>query len=95
VTISENWRCTGADAPPEDADPLLWELGQLRKLAQGALAIAKDQAADLLGLTDAVVSGAAEANALSRRVYWLNWILVLIGLAGIIAAGWFWAHPHP
>ncbi len=38
--VSENWRCTGADAPPEGADPLLWELGQLRKTAQGALAYA-------------------------------------------------------
>ncbi len=38
--IPENWRCPAADAPPEGADPLLWELGQLRKTAQGALAYA-------------------------------------------------------
>jgi hypothetical protein len=38
VPISENGRNTGTDAPPEGADPLLWELGQLRKVAQGALA---------------------------------------------------------
>jgi hypothetical protein len=36
--LSENWRCSATDAPPEGADPLLWELGHLRKVAQGALA---------------------------------------------------------
>jgi hypothetical protein len=36
--FSENWRCSATDAPPEGADPLLWELGHLRKVAQGALA---------------------------------------------------------
>jgi phage FluMu protein Com len=40
VPISENGRSTGTDAPPEGTDPLLWELGQLRKVAQGALATA-------------------------------------------------------
>ena len=29
---------SGTDGSPEGADPLLWELGQLRKVAQGALA---------------------------------------------------------
>jgi hypothetical protein len=38
VPISENGRNIGTDAPREGADQLLWELGQLRKVAQGALA---------------------------------------------------------
>ncbi len=57
--------------------------------------IAKDMAANILSLRNATERGAAEANALSRRVYWLNWILVLVGVAGIVAAWWFWAHPNP
>ena len=40
MPISENGRNTGTDASPEGADPLLWELAQLRKVAQGALATA-------------------------------------------------------
>ena len=34
---SEIWRSGDAEIPPDGADPLLWELGQLRKVAQGAL----------------------------------------------------------
>ncbi len=37
-TMSEIWRRADAEAPPEGTDPLLWELGQLRKVAQDALA---------------------------------------------------------
>ena len=40
MPISENGRNIGTDAPPEGADPLLWELSQLRQVAQGALATA-------------------------------------------------------
>jgi hypothetical protein len=36
--LSESWRRSDAETPPEGTDPLLWELGQLRKTAQGALA---------------------------------------------------------
>jgi DNA repair exonuclease SbcCD ATPase subunit len=36
--VSEIWRRADAEMPPEGADPLLWELGQLRKVAQDALA---------------------------------------------------------
>jgi hypothetical protein len=36
--ISENGRRTGPEEPPEGADPLLWELGHLRKVAQRTLA---------------------------------------------------------
>jgi hypothetical protein len=46
--------------------------------------------------------GTVEANALSRRVYWLNWtlviltaVLVFVGVAAAIATWWFWSHPHP
>ncbi len=44
VPISENWRnggTGGTDGPPEGADALLWELGQLRKVAQRTLARAE------------------------------------------------------
>jgi hypothetical protein len=34
--IFENWLDNGTD-PPEGADPLLWELGQLRRVVQGAV----------------------------------------------------------
>jgi len=36
--MSEIWCSGDAEIPPDGADPLLWELGQLRKVAQGALA---------------------------------------------------------
>ncbi len=36
--MSEIWRRADAETPPEGPDLLLWELGQLRKVAQGALA---------------------------------------------------------
>ena len=38
TALSESWRCADAETPPEGTDPLFWELGQLRKLAQDALA---------------------------------------------------------
>jgi hypothetical protein len=34
--IFENWLDNGTDSP-EGADPLLWELGQLRRVVQGAV----------------------------------------------------------
>ena len=36
--LSETWRRVDAESQPEGTDPLLWELGQLRKVAQDALA---------------------------------------------------------
>ncbi len=64
--------------------------------------IAKDLSANVLALRNVTERGAAEANALSRRIYWLNWtlvvltfVLVLVGVGGIYALWWFWAHPHP
>jgi hypothetical protein len=38
TAVSEIWRRADAETPPEGADPVLWELGQLRKVAQDALA---------------------------------------------------------
>jgi hypothetical protein len=57
--------------------------------------IAEDLSASILAFRKATASAPSEANVLSRRVCWLNWILVLVGVAGIGAAWWFWAHPHP
>ena len=38
--FSENWRLAASETMPEGSDPLVWELSQLRKTAQGALAYA-------------------------------------------------------
>ena len=38
MALSESWRRADAETPPEGTDPLFWELGQLRKVAQDALA---------------------------------------------------------
>ena len=37
-SLSETWRRVDAETQPEGTDPLLWEIGQLRKVAQDALA---------------------------------------------------------
>ena len=34
--LVESWRVSEAEPAPEGVDPLLWELGQLRRVAQGA-----------------------------------------------------------
>ena len=54
--------------------------------------IAKDLSASILALRKLTEKGTVEANALSRRVYWLNWtlviltaVLVLVGVAAAIA----------
>ena len=64
--------------------------------------IARDLAANLLALRDLTDRATAEANALSRSIRRLNWtiviltaVLVLVRVAGIGAAWWFWAHPRP
>src|SRR5262249_60213172 len=40
LCLADAWRISNAKPAPEGTDPLLWELGQLRKVAQGSLSYA-------------------------------------------------------
>jgi hypothetical protein len=66
---------------PWDPEPAVWNQGMGQAYLQR---LAIEQTARL----------ATETSRLTKQLIALTWVLVVLGVAGLITGWWFWAHPH-